>query len=68
MAEPGTLEAQHLVKRFQGHAAVADVSFVLRPGEILGCLGPNGSGKSVTLKMVTGLLEPSNGTVLYLRR
>jgi len=65
MAEPGTLEAQHLVKRFQGHAAVADVSFVLRPGEILGCLGPNGSGKSVTLKMVTGLLEPSNGRVLY---
>ncbi len=61
----GTLEAQHLVKRFHGHAAVSDVSFVLRPGEILGYLGPNGSGKSLTLKMLTGLIEPSQGQVTY---
>jgi ABC-2 type transport system ATP-binding protein len=60
-----TLEAQHLVKRFHGHAAVSDVSFVLRPGEILGYLGPNGSGKSLTLKMLTGLIEPSSGHVIY---
>lgn len=59
------LEAQHLVKRFHGHAAVADVSFTLGPGEILGYLGPNGSGKSVTLKMLTGLVEPTSGHVLY---
>lgn len=65
MGEPGTLEAHHLVKRFYGHAAVSDVSFVLRPGEILGYLGPNGSGKSVTLKMLTGLIEPTRGSVLY---
>jgi ABC-2 type transport system ATP-binding protein len=64
-AHTGTLEAQHLVKRFHGHAAVSDVSFVLRPGEILGYLGPNGSGKSLTLKMLTGLIEPSYGHVLY---
>ena len=67
MAEPGTLEALHLEKRFHGHAAVSDVSFALRPGEILGYLGPNGSGKSVTLKMLTGLIEPTGGSVLYLR-
>ena len=65
MAEPGTLEALHLEKRFHGHAAVSDVSFALRPGEILGYLGPNGSGKSVTLKMLTGLIEPTGGSVLY---
>lgn len=65
MAESGILEARHLVKRFYGHAAVSDVSFVLKPGEILGYLGPNGSGKSVTLKMLTGLIEPTEGNVLY---
>ena len=56
-----TLEAHHLVKRFHGHAAVSNVSFALRPGEILGYLGPNGSGKSLTLKMLTGLIRPSSG-------
>jgi ABC-2 type transport system ATP-binding protein len=61
----GTLQAQHLVKRFHGHAAVSDVSFVLRPGEVLGYLGPNGSGKSLTLKMLTGLIEPTHGQVIY---
>ena len=59
------LEAQHLVKRFHGHAAVSDVSFLLKPGEILGYLGPNGSGKSLTLKMLTGLVEPTSGHVTY---
>ena len=59
------LEAHHLVKRFHGHAAVSDVSFSLAPGEILGYLGPNGSGKSITLKMLTGLVEPTSGHVVY---
>jgi ABC-2 type transport system ATP-binding protein len=59
------LEAHHLVKRFHGHAAVCGVSFVLRPGEILGYLGPNGSGKSLTLKMLTGLIDPTEGRVTY---
>jgi ABC-2 type transport system ATP-binding protein len=61
----GTLEALHLVKRFHGHAAVADVSLRLQPGEILGYLGPNGSGKSLTLKMLTGLIEPTSGKITY---
>jgi ABC-2 type transport system ATP-binding protein len=60
-----TLEAHHLVKRFHGHAAVSDVSLALRPGEILGYLGPNGSGKSLTLKMLTGLIDPTEGRVTY---
>ena len=59
------LEARHLVKRFSGVTAVADVSFVLRPGEIVGYLGPNGSGKSTTAKLLTGLLTPTSGQVLF---
>jgi len=59
------LEARHLVKRFSGVTAVGDVSFVLRPGEIVGYLGPNGSGKSTTAKLLTGLLTPTSGQVLF---
>jgi ABC-2 type transport system ATP-binding protein len=59
------LEAQHLVKRFFGVTVVDDVSFIVRPGEIVGYLGPNGSGKSTTAKMLTGLVETSAGTVRF---
>jgi ABC-2 type transport system ATP-binding protein len=44
---------------------VDSVSFTIRPGEILGYLGPNGAGKSTTVKMLTGLLEPTSGRVLF---
>ena len=43
--------------------AVDDVSFTIRRGEMLGCLGPNGAGKSTTIKMLTGILVPTGGTV-----
>jgi ABC-2 type transport system ATP-binding protein len=59
------LEAIHLSKRYSSLPAVQDLSFTLRPGQVLGCLGPNGSGKSTTVKMLTGLLEPSRGTVQF---
>lgn len=59
------LEASHLVKRFFGVPAVDDVSFVVRPGEILGYLGPNGSGKTMTARMLCGLLEPTSGVVSF---
>ena len=59
------LEATHLVKRFFGVVAVDDVSFALRPGEIVGYLGPNGSGKTMTARMLTGLLAPTSGTVSF---
>lgn len=59
------LEARHLVKRYFGVTVVNDVSFVLQPGEILGYLGPNGSGKSTTVRMLTGLLEPTEGSVWF---
>lgn len=58
------LEARHLSRRFHGITVVHDVSFVVRPGEVLGYLGPNGSGKTTTLRMLTGALEPNDGAVL----
>jgi ABC-2 type transport system ATP-binding protein len=59
------LEVCGLTKRFNGIPAVQDVSFTLRPGEILGYVGPNGAGKSTTVKMIIGLLEPSEGQVRF---
>jgi len=59
------LELIHVSKSFRSIPAVRDVSFVLRPGEVLGYLGPNGSGKSTTVKMVIGLIKPTRGHVLF---
>ena len=59
------LEGRHLTKRYASVPAVRDVTFSLRPGQVLGCLGPNGSGKSTTVKMLAGLLEPTRGAVLF---
>jgi ABC-2 type transport system ATP-binding protein len=59
------LEAVLLTKRYASLPAVQDLSFSLRPGQVLGCLGPNGSGKSTTVKMLTGLLQPTRGTVQF---
>ncbi len=59
------LQAVGLTKRYSGIPAVEDVSFQIRRGQILGYLGPNGSGKSTTVKMLTGLIEPSGGQILF---
>lgn len=59
------LEAVNLTKRYASLPAVQDLSFSLKPGQVLGCLGPNGSGKSTTVKMLTGLLQPTRGTVQF---
>jgi ABC-2 type transport system ATP-binding protein len=59
------LEARLLVKRFYGHAVVDHVSFAVHRGEVVGYLGPNGSGKTTTTRILTGLLEPTTGAVLF---
>jgi len=59
------LELRGVTKLFSGIAAVDDVSFCARPGEVTGYLGPNGSGKSTTMKMITGLIESSAGKILF---
>jgi len=58
-----TLEAIELTRLFGGREAVKNVSFQLEKGEVLGFLGPNGAGKSTTMRMLTGNLAPSVGTV-----
>lgn len=59
------LELQHLSRSYRGIPAIRDVSFSVRPGEIVGFLGPNGAGKSTTVKIITGLLRPNDGRVLF---
>ena len=62
------LELRCVSKLFPGIAAVDGVSFGARAGEITGYLGPNGSGKSTTMKMITGLMEPTSATDPVRRR
>lgn len=57
------IEISHLSKRYGELVAVDDVSFNVQPGEVLGFLGPNGAGKSTTMKMITGFLAPTSGSV-----
>jgi ABC-2 type transport system ATP-binding protein len=59
------LEARSLSKWYGAIRAVSDVSFTLAAGEVLGYLGPNGSGKTTTVGMLTGLVDPSGGAVLF---
>src|SRR6201995_4357707 len=59
------LEVKALCKSYRGLPAIDRVSFRVGAGEIVGYVGPNGSGKSTTVKIVTGLLEPNDGQVLF---
>jgi len=55
------IKTEHLSKRYGALTAVDDVSFEVRPGEVLGFLGPNGAGKTTTMRMLTGYIAPSSG-------
>lgn len=59
------LELRRVSKLYSGIAAVEDVSFSAKAGEVTGYLGPNGSGKSTTMKMITGLIEMTSGQILF---
>ena len=59
------LELRGVTKLYSGIPAVTDISFCAPAGEVTGYLGPNGSGKSTTIKMITGLIEPSEGEILF---
>ena len=56
---------ENLAKRYGEVRAVDGVSFHVRPGEIYGLLGPNGAGKTTTMSMLSGLLQPDEGTILF---
>ena len=58
------ISVHHLTKRFGSHVAVSDLSFEVGAGEVLGFLGPNGAGKTTTMRMITGFLPPSSGSVV----
>ncbi|MGH9587693.1 MAG: ABC transporter ATP-binding protein [Acidobacteriaceae bacterium] len=57
------IATQGLTRRFGSFTAVDNVSFEVAPGQFFGFLGPNGAGKSTTIKMLTGLLEPTAGRI-----
>lgn len=57
------ITVSHITKRFGERAAVDDVSFTVHKGEMLGLLGPNGAGKTTTMRMITGFIPPTDGTV-----
>lgn len=59
------LELQHVQKHYATHKAVDDISFSIQQGQIFGLLGPNGAGKTTLLRMITGILYPDQGTVLF---
>jgi ABC-2 type transport system ATP-binding protein len=57
------IDVAHLTKRFGDLSAIEDVSFTAVPGQILGFLGPNGAGKTTTMRIITGFLPATSGTV-----
>jgi ABC-2 type transport system ATP-binding protein len=59
------LELDRVSKRFNGIAAVDDVSFTVGRGEVVGFLGPNGAGKSTTMRMITQFLDPDDGAIRF---
>jgi ABC-2 type transport system ATP-binding protein len=59
------LELRNLKKHYATQKAVDDISFSVEPGSIFGLLGPNGAGKTTLLRMITGILYPDEGQVLF---
>ena len=63
MPDLPAIEVSHLVKSYAGVMAVSDITFEVARGEIVGFLGPNGAGKSTTMRVLTGYLPATSGTV-----
>jgi len=59
------LETQKLTKRFSGLKAVTDLDLSVNPGQLLGLIGPNGAGKTTTFNLLSGVLMPTSGRVIY---
>jgi ABC-2 type transport system ATP-binding protein len=63
---PAAIELRQLSKQYGDLTAVSDLNLTVAPGEVLGFLGPNGAGKTTTIRLMTGFLRPSGGTVALL--
>ena len=59
------LQTKNLCKTFKKQRAVNNISLSIQKNSIYGLLGPNGAGKSTTLKMITGLLRPTSGNIIF---
>ncbi len=59
------IELRGVSKKFSVFTVVNDVTFAVKPGEVLGYLGPNGAGKTTTIRMLAGLLEPTRGEIFF---
>ena len=57
------IDVERLTKRYGDFTAVEDLSFSVRPGEVLGLVGPNGAGKTTTLRSITGIIPPTEGSI-----
>jgi ABC-2 type transport system ATP-binding protein len=60
---PAAIDVQNLTKRYDTLTALSDISFQVQPGEIMGFLGPNGAGKTTMLRIITGMIAPTDGSV-----
>lgn len=66
MKDAVLLEVRNLTKRFGGLEALKNVSFFVKEGEILGLVGPNGAGKTTCFNLISGVLKPTDGEILFL--
>ena len=57
------IEVEGLTKLYGDFPAVAELSFVVRPGEVMGLVGPNGAGKTTTLRCISGIIPPTRGQI-----
>jgi ABC-2 type transport system ATP-binding protein len=57
------IEVSNIIKHYGNHTAVNNLSFTVKPGEVLGLVGPNGAGKTTTLRCLAGIIPPSSGQV-----
>ena len=58
------IEVKNVTKKYGKVVAVDNINFTINDGEIIGLLGPNGAGKSTTMNMITGYIEPTEGTIV----
>ena len=58
------IEVKNVKKNYGKFTAVDNISFTVNDGEVVGFLGPNGAGKSTTMTMITGYIEPTDGTII----
>ena len=59
------LKAENLIKKYGDFYAVNDIDLNLKKGEVVGLLGPNGAGKTTTFYMITGMIRPSSGKIIF---